>query len=55
MIVGGGKDIRELERCVTGPGSWTVAFCMYPISVEEVMAIADADMLMPPKVTLEIL
>lgn len=50
--VGGIRGMAELERLVRGERAWgTVGFHMFPVSVEEVMAIADADALMPPKAT----
>lgn len=50
--VGGVRGLEELERLVTGERAWgAVAFAMYPVSVEEVMDIADAEALMPPKAT----
>jgi len=50
--VGGVKGMEELERLVRGERSWgAVSFHVCPVSVEEVMAIADADALMPPKAT----
>lgn len=50
--VGGTRGNAELERLVTGERAWgSVAFSMYPVSVDEVMAIADAEGLMPPKAT----
>ena len=50
--VGGIRGTVELERLVKGDRSWgAVSFLMHPVSVEEVMAIADADALMPPKAT----
>ncbi|CAB1100002.1 unnamed protein product [Ectocarpus sp. CCAP 1310/34] len=53
--VGGIRGSNELRRLVTNPapeeGSWAVAFCMFPVSVDQVMRVADADQLMPPKAT----
>lgn len=50
--VGGIRGNAELERLVTGERAWgAVSFAMYPVSVDEVMAIADAEALMPPKAT----
>jgi uncharacterized protein (DUF1015 family) len=49
-FVGGIRGLGELERRVADvPGS--VAFSMYPTSLEEVMAVADAGEVMPPKST----
>lgn len=50
--VGGIRGTEELVRLVTGDKAWgSVAFAMHPVSSEEVMAIADAEGLMPPKST----
>ncbi|CAM9192520.1 unnamed protein product [Phaeothamnion confervicola] len=51
--VGGIRGLKELENMVMDEreGGWAVAFSMFPVSVAEVMAIADADALMPPKAT----
>jgi uncharacterized protein (DUF1015 family) len=48
--VGGIRGTGELERLVSG-GSAAVAFSMYPVTVAELMAIADAGAIMPPKST----
>lgn len=48
-FVGGIRGLSELERRVDG--GWAVAFAMYPTSVSELMAIADAGLIMPPKST----
>lgn len=48
-FVGGSHKITELASMVDADGG--VAFVMYPTSTEELMAIADADRLMPPKST----
>jgi uncharacterized protein (DUF1015 family) len=32
-------------------GKWAAAFALYPTSIESLMAIADADEVMPPKST----
>ena len=50
--VGGTRGTEELERLVEGERAWgVVAFAMFPVAVEEVMDIADAEGLMPPKAT----
>jgi uncharacterized protein (DUF1015 family) len=49
-FVGGIRGTRELERRVDGQGGG-VAFAMFPTSVEQLMAIADAGAIMPPKST----
>ncbi|MGL4607890.1 MAG: DUF1015 domain-containing protein [Eubacteriaceae bacterium] len=48
-FVGGIRGLEELERRVHT--DMTLAFSMYPTAIEELMAIADADLLMPPKST----
>lgn len=49
-FVGGIRGLGELERRVES-GEMTVAFAMYPTSINELMAIADANKIMPPKST----
>ena len=49
-FVGGLRGLKELERRVDN-GEMAVAFAMYPTSIEELMDIADANELMPPKST----
>ena len=49
-FVGGIRGTGELERLVSG-GSAAVAFSMHPVTVAELMAIADAGAIMPPKST----
>ena len=48
-FVGGIRGLSELERRVTE--DMTVAFSMYPTSIEELFDVADAGLLMPPKST----
>lgn len=48
-FVGGIRGIEELERRVKT--DCTVAFAMYPTSIHELFAVADAGLLMPPKST----
>lgn len=48
-FIGGIRGLGELERLVDG--GMAVAFSMYPTSLEELMDIADANMIMPPKST----
>ena len=48
-FVGGIRGLKELEiRCDESGG---IAFAMYPTSIRELFAVADAGMLMPPKST----
>lgn len=49
-FVGGIRGLGELEKRVNS-GEMKVAFSMYPTSVEELMAIADAGKIMSPKST----
>lgn len=49
-FVGGIRGTDELEQAVNG-GRAAVAFSMYPTSLDELMAIADAGQIMPPKST----
>lgn len=49
-FVGGIRGLGELERR-TADGSWVVGFALYPTSIEDLMAIADAGEVMPPKST----
>ncbi|CAN0078260.1 unnamed protein product [Ascophyllum nodosum] len=51
QYVGGIRGTAELERLVTGEDEWAVAFSMFPVSLEEMMKVADAEKLMPPKAT----
>ena len=45
-FVGGIRGLQELERRVQT--DCAVAFAMYPTSIEELFAVADAGLLMPP-------
>jgi uncharacterized protein (DUF1015 family) len=49
-FVGGIRGMKELERRVSS-GSAAVAFAMFPTTLEQLMAIADAGEIMPPKST----
>jgi len=49
-FVGGIRGIAELERRVNS-GEMAVAFALYPTSIEELLTIADAGKIMPPKST----
>jgi len=49
-FVGGIRGTRALERMVD-EGRASVAFSMYPVSLNELMAIADSGEIMPPKST----
>jgi uncharacterized protein (DUF1015 family) len=49
-FVGGVRGLGELERRVDS-GRAAVAFALYPTGMRELMAVADAGLLMPPKST----
>lgn len=46
-FVGGIRGLKELEK----DSENGVAFSMYPTAIEELLAVSDAGMLMPPKST----
>ncbi len=48
-FIGGIRGLGELERRVNA--DMKVAFSMYPTTLDDLMAIADADKIMPPKST----
>ncbi len=50
-FVGGIRGLDELERRCSGAGDCVCAFAMYPTSIRELFAVADAGLLMPPKST----
>ena len=47
--MGGIRGLKELERRVAS--DMTVAFSMYATSISELLSVADAGLLMPPKST----
>ena len=49
-FVGGIRGLDELKRLVDS-GEYAAAFAMYPTSIDELFAVADAGRLMPPKST----
>ncbi len=49
-FVGGIRGLKYLEELVNS-GNWAVAFSMYPTSIEDLMSVADANEVMPPKST----
>jgi uncharacterized protein (DUF1015 family) len=49
-FVGGGRGLAELERLVSS-GEMAVAFALYPTQMRDLMAVADAGAIMPPKST----
>jgi uncharacterized protein (DUF1015 family) len=48
--VGGIRGLKELEHRVDS-GEMKAAFALYPVSMEQLMEIADTDHIMPPKTT----
>jgi uncharacterized protein (DUF1015 family) len=49
-FIGGIRGTDELERLVDS-GAFAVTFSLYPASVAQLLAVADADQVMPPKST----
>ncbi|MBN2780695.1 MAG: DUF1015 domain-containing protein [Candidatus Marinimicrobia bacterium] len=49
-FIGGSRGLEELQRLVDS-GEMAAAFALFPITVRQLMEIADADELMPPKTT----
>lgn len=49
-FVGGIRGLAELERRVDS-GEMKLAFSLYPTSMDELMSVADAELIMPPKST----
>jgi uncharacterized protein (DUF1015 family) len=49
-FVGGIRGLQELERRVDS-GDMAVAFALFPTSIHDMMAVADANEVMPPKST----
>jgi uncharacterized protein (DUF1015 family) len=49
-FVGGGRGLTELERLVSS-GAFAAAFALYPTQMHDLMAVADAGAIMPPKST----
>ena len=49
-FVGGGRGVAALAAAVDG-GDASVAFALHPISVDDLMAVADAGAILPPKTT----
>ena len=49
-FVGGIRGLGELERRVNS-GEWAVAFAFHPTSIDQLFAVADAGLVMPPKST----
>jgi uncharacterized protein (DUF1015 family) len=49
-FVGGIRGLQELEKRVNS-GEMKVAFALFPTSLDALMAVADAEQVMPPKST----
>jgi len=49
-FVGGIRGLGELSRRVDS-GEMKVAFALYPVSMDQLMRIADSGSIMPPKTT----
>jgi uncharacterized protein (DUF1015 family) len=49
-FVGGGRGLGELARRVDS-GEMAVAFSLHPTEMSDLMAVADAGLIMPPKST----
>jgi uncharacterized protein (DUF1015 family) len=49
-FVGGIRGAKELERRVREEG-WSAAFHLFPTRIDQVMAVSDAGLIMPPKST----
>jgi len=49
-FVGGIKGLTELERLVNS-GKYKMAFSVYPVTIEQLLKVADAGEIMPPKST----
>ena len=48
-FIGGIRGLKELERRVSE--GMKVAFSMYPVTIEDLMDVADSGEVMPPKST----
>ncbi len=49
-FVGGIRGLKELKRRVDS-GEWAAALALYPVSMDQLMNIADTSNIMPPKTT----
>ena len=49
-FVGGIRGMKELEQLVDS-GQWAVAFAVYPTTMDDLLNVADAGKIMPPKST----
>ena len=48
-FVGGIRGTEELEKRVRG--GWAAAFALFPVTLDQLLSVADAGMIMPPKST----
>ena len=49
-FIGGIRGLKELEKRVDS-ADWSVAFALYPTSIKDLISVADAEEVMPPKST----
>ncbi len=49
-FIGGSRGMAELEKRVDSEG-WAAAFALYPTAMDDLIAVADASQVMPPKTT----
>lgn len=49
-LIGGARGVEELERCVD-EGEGSVAFSMFPTTMDDLLAVSDMNEIMPPKST----
>lgn len=49
-FVGGIRGMKELEQLVDS-GQWTIAFAVYPTTMDDLLTVADTGKIMPPKST----
>ncbi|MEZ4908575.1 MAG: hypothetical protein R2771_13265 [Saprospiraceae bacterium] len=49
-FIGGIRGLKELATRVDS-GDWEVAFALYPVSMKQLIDIADSGHIMPPKTT----
>ena len=49
-FVGGSKGISEIENCVDSR-IWSLGFSLFPITRQQLIQVADANEIMPPKTT----
>jgi len=49
-FIGGSRGMAGLEKRVDSEG-WAAAFALYPTAMDDLIAVADASQIMPPKTT----